>query len=74
VNAYVARLIEAGYRHILFVGVQRWRLQAVKCYLRLGFVPLLHTDELLPRWRTIYEQIELSFREAEWPRSLALVA
>jgi mycothiol synthase len=40
----VARLIEAGYRHI-FVGVQGWRLPAVKCYLHLGFVPLLHTDE-----------------------------
>ena len=69
----VARLIEAGYRHI-FVGVQGWRLPAVKCYLRLGFVPLLHTDELLPRWRKICEQIKWPVREAEWPRSLASVA
>ena len=51
----VGRLIEASYRHI-FVGVQGWRLPAVKCYLRLGFVPLLHSDELLPRWRVICEQ------------------
>ena len=69
----VARLIEAGYRHI-FVGVQGWRLAAVKCYLRLGFVPLLHADELLPRWRRICEQIEWPVREAEWPQSLASVA
>jgi mycothiol synthase len=69
----VARLIEAGYCHI-FVGVQGWRLPAVKCYLRLGFMPLLHTDELLPRWRRICEQIEWPVREAEWPRSLASVA
>jgi len=69
----VARLIEAGYRHI-FLGVQGWRLPAVKCYLRLGFVPLLHNDELLPRWRRICEQIGWPVREAEWPRSLASVA
>jgi mycothiol synthase len=69
----VARLIEAGYHHI-FVGVQGWRLPAVKCYLGLGFVPLLHTDELLPRWRRICEQIKWPNQEAEWPRSLASVA
>jgi len=63
----------AGYHHI-FVGVQGWRLLAVKCYLRLGFVPLLHTDELLPRWRRVCEQIEWPVREAEWPRSLAPIA
>jgi mycothiol synthase len=66
----VARLIDIGYRHI-FVGVQGWRLPAVKCYLRLGFVPLLHTEELLPRWRRICEQIAWPVNEAEWPRSLA---
>jgi mycothiol synthase len=69
----VARLIEAGYRHI-FLGVQGWRLPAVKCYLRLGFVPLLHADGLLPRWRTICEQIGWPVWEAQWPRSLASVA
>jgi mycothiol synthase len=69
----VARLIEAGYRHI-FVGVQGWRLPAVKCYLRLGFVPLLHNDELLPRWRRVCGQIGWAGSEAEWPRSLASMA
>jgi mycothiol synthase len=69
----VGRLIEAGYRHI-FVGVQGWRLPAVKCYLRLGFVPLLHDEALLPRWRRICEQIGWEARGAEWPRSLAEIA
>ena len=69
----VARLIEAGYLHI-FVGVQGWRLPAVKCYLRLGFVPLLHADDLLPRWRRICEQIGWAVPESEWPRSLASLA
>jgi mycothiol synthase len=66
----VARLIEAGYSHI-FVGVQGWRLPAVKCYLRLGFVPLLHADGLLPRWRRICSQIGWTVREAEWPQDLS---
>jgi mycothiol synthase len=69
----VARLIEGGYRHI-FVGVQGWRLPAVKCYLGLGFVPLLHHEALLPRWLRVCEQVGWTAREAEWPQSLAAVA
>jgi mycothiol synthase len=68
----VAWLLEAGYRHI-FVGVQGWRLPAVKCYMSLGFVPLLHADELLPRWRRVCEQIGWPVRDSEWPKTLANV-
>ncbi len=68
----VARLIEAGYYHI-FVAVEGWRLPAVKCYLSLGFVPLLHQKDLLPRWRRVCEQIGWVVREEEWPQSLAAV-
>jgi len=68
----VARLIEAGYRHI-FVGVQGWRLPAIKCYLSLGFLPFLHHADLLPRWRRICEQLDWPVREMEWPQSLAAV-
>jgi mycothiol synthase len=66
----VARLIGAGYRHI-FVGVQGWRLAAVRCYLRLGFVPLLHADGLLPRWRRVCGEIGWAVNESDWPKSLA---
>jgi mycothiol synthase len=66
----VARLLEGSYHHI-FVGVQGWRLPAVRCYLSLGFVPLLHDCQLLPRWRRICDQIGWVVKEAEWPRSLA---
>ena len=72
VSLVVARLLEAGYRHI-FVGVQGWRLPAVRCYLSLGFVPLLHSDGLLPRWRRICEQIGWPVRDSEWPKTLAAV-
>jgi mycothiol synthase len=72
VTLVVTRLLEAGYRHI-FVGVQGWRLPAVKCYLSLGFLPLLHADGLLPRWRRVCEQIGWPVRDSEWPRTLAAV-
>jgi mycothiol synthase len=68
----LGRLIEAGYRHI-FVGVQGWRLPAVKCYLRLGFVPHLHADELLPRWRRVCQELEWTDSETDWPTSLASI-
>jgi len=69
----VARLIEVGYSHI-FVGVQGWRLPAVKCYLSLGFVPLIHDDSLIPRWRRICEQVGSAASESEWPKSLESAA
>jgi mycothiol synthase len=68
----LGRLIGAGYRHI-FVGVQGWRLPAIKCYLRLGFVPLLHTDELLPRWQRVCRQVGWADSVADWPTSLASI-
>jgi mycothiol synthase len=65
----VERLLKAGYRHI-FVGVQGWRIPAIKSYLRLGFVPLLHDERLLPRWSRICEQIGWRSDTQTWPRSL----
>jgi mycothiol synthase len=69
----VDRLIAGGYRHI-FLGVQGWRLPAVRCYLKLGFVPLRHQEELLPRWRRVCEQVGWPVSEDEWPRNLSAVA
>jgi mycothiol synthase len=66
----VAHLIEAGYRHI-FLTINGWNLPAIRCYLQLGFVPLLIEDDLLPRWRKICNEIGWPVKEAEWPRSLA---
>ncbi len=66
----VARLLAGHYRQI-FVGVQGWRLPAIKCYLSLGFVPLLHTEELLPRWLRICGHIGWAVNVAEWPQTVA---
>jgi GNAT superfamily N-acetyltransferase len=69
VRTAVQRLHEAGYRHI-FVGVQGWRLPAVRCYFRAGFRPFLHAPELAPRWKAIFRTFDLDADEAGWPEQL----
>src|SRR6516162_11500466 len=38
ITAALRRLLLGGYRHI-FLGVQSWRLAAIRAYLRVGFQP-----------------------------------
>jgi len=63
----VGRFISAGYESIR-VCVQGFRLAAVKTYLRLGFVPFLHTEEVRARWERICGQIDWPFAPERWPR------
>ena len=49
ITAALRRLRLGGYRHI-FLGVQNWRLPAIRAYLRVGFQPFIHAPELVPRW------------------------
>jgi mycothiol synthase len=65
----VRRLLAAGYESIR-VGVQGFRLPALKTYLKLGFVPFLHHDGLPPRWQRICEQLDWPYTPAQWPRTL----
>ena len=69
IAAAVRRLREGGYRHI-FLGVQEWRLPAIRAYLRAGFQPFLHAPELAARWRAVFAAIGREARESEWPTSL----
>jgi len=69
--AAVRRLHQGGYRHV-FLGVQSWRLPAIRAYLRTGFRPLIHTPELLPRWRSVFAAMGRGAPEAEWPTCLAV--
>ncbi len=71
-RAVVARFRAAGYRHV-WLGVQGWRLPAVRTYLRAGFVPLLHPphpEVLERRWRRVHERLGLPADPAAWPRAL----
>src|SRR6516164_2910303 len=53
VTAALRRLHQGGYRHI-FLGVQSWRLPAIRSYLRVGFQPFIHAPELVPRWESVF--------------------
>ena len=68
--AAVRRLHQGGYRNI-FLGVQGWRLPAIQAYLRAGFRPFIHAQELLPRWRSVFAAMGWETHEAEWPTCLA---
>ncbi|HXB67201.1 MAG TPA: GNAT family N-acetyltransferase [Candidatus Acidoferrales bacterium] len=67
--AAVRRLLHGGYRHI-FLGVQDWRLAAIRSYLRLGFQPFIHAPELAERWRSVFGALGCEPRELDWPTSL----
>jgi mycothiol synthase len=63
----VERFISAGYRSIR-VCVQGLRSAAIKTYLRLGFLPFLHTEDVRLRWQRICERIGWPFESERWPR------
>ena len=62
----VGRFILAGYESIR-VSVQGFRLAAVKTYLRLGFVPFLHAEDVRLRWGRICEQVGWPCEAERWP-------
>ncbi len=63
----VERFISAGYESIR-VCVQGFRLAAVKTYLRLGFIPFLHSEGVVLRWERICEQVGWPFEAGGWTR------
>lgn len=65
----VQRLLSAGYDCIR-VGVQGFRLAAIKTYMKAGFVPFLHQEDLSQRWQRICDQIEWPYTPEEWPKTL----
>ncbi|MBZ5619488.1 MAG: GNAT family N-acetyltransferase [Acidobacteriia bacterium] len=65
----VRRLRQGGYRHI-FLGVQGWRLPAIRSCLRAGFQPFIHAPGLAERWRSVFAALGREPCEPEWPTSL----
>jgi mycothiol synthase len=63
--AVTARLIEAGYRNV-HLYTERWRLSALKTYLKLGYVPFLYQEEMAAAWQAICEQLGWPFDPASW--------
>jgi mycothiol synthase len=66
----VRRLLAAGYECIR-VGVQGFRLTAIKTYLKLGFVPFLHQEDLFGRWERICDRLGWPYTPEEWPETLS---
>jgi mycothiol synthase len=64
----VRRFISADYQSIR-VCVQGFRLPAIKTYLKLGFLPFLHSEDVSPRWRRICASIDWPFEPEKWPRA-----
>ncbi len=65
----VRRFRAAGYDSIR-LGVQGWRLAAVKTYLATGFVPFLYQPDVLYRWERICHQIAWPYTPHTWPTTL----
>ncbi len=63
--AVTARLLAAGYRDI-HLYTEHFRLPALKIYLKLGYVPFLHTEEMLPLWRDICQKLDWPYRPEMW--------
>jgi mycothiol synthase len=64
------RLHQGGYRNI-FLGVQSWRLPAIRSYVRVGFQPFIHAPELVPRWESVFAALGREAHNTEWPTKLA---
>ena len=65
--AVTARLLRAGYRR-LYLETHDFRLPAIKLYLRLGWIPLLYSEEMIDRWKLICDRINWRYTPDSWPR------
>lgn len=66
--AATARLISAGY-HDICLYTEDFRLPALKIYLTLGYVPLLHAPDMLARWQAICAQLGWPHTPDQWMSS-----
>ncbi|MDQ1300575.1 MAG: hypothetical protein QG637_493 [Chloroflexota bacterium] len=66
--AVTARLIAAGYRNI-HLFTERWRLAALKTYLKLGYVPFLYQEGMAAAWQAICARRPWPADQATWRRS-----
>jgi mycothiol synthase len=73
VGTVLARLTRAGYRHV-WLGVQGWRLPAIRTHLAMGFAPFLHPPDpemLSARWQRVFDALSRPADPSAWPRHLS---
>ena len=57
-NASVLKLHEArGYRDGCFLTTDDWRIPAIAVYLKLGFLPVLWSDDAEERWKAVLDKL-----------------
>ena len=62
--AVTRRFLDAGYTRI-YLRTDDHRLAAIKTYLKLGYVPLLHASDMEARWRRACDKLRVPFQEME---------
>jgi mycothiol synthase len=65
--AHVIHRLQFAHYTNIWTGVQGFRLPAIKRYIDLGFLPLLHQPQLTERWQRIYNQLGRPFTPDQWP-------
>jgi mycothiol synthase len=58
--AVTKRYLDAGYREI-YLRTDDFRLPAIKTYLKLGWVPFLHTPDMEERWQKVCAQLKIDY-------------
>ena len=62
------RFLSAGYARIQ-LHTEYYRLPAVRTYLKLGYLPVMYSQEMYSLWQEVCEQIGWEFTPDTWPRS-----
>jgi len=57
------RLAEAGYKRPC-LGTEDFRVAAISIYLKLGWVPYMYREDLVPRWQAIFAKLERGYEDA----------
>jgi mycothiol synthase len=65
--AVTQRILEAGYQEI-YLDTHDWRLPAIKTYLKIGWIPFLFREDMIPRWETVCSELNWPFAPEEWKR------
>jgi mycothiol synthase len=63
--AVTARSIAAGHRRI-HLFTEDFRLAALKTYLKVGYVPSLHSPDMQDRWQAVCEQLGWPYAPDAW--------
>jgi mycothiol synthase len=58
--AATKRFLDGGYADI-YLRTDDFRLPAIKMYLKLGYVPFLHAEDMEERWRTVCGELKMEF-------------